>query len=57
MKVRGRWGKKVKDIIPNKKADGRFEVCGSANGRPMLVGVYFPFSGTRFDPVYASPPL
>lgn len=27
-------------MIPNKKADGRFEVCGSANGRPMLAGVY-----------------
>ena len=36
MEVRERWGEKVKDIIPNKKADGRFEVCGSANGRPML---------------------
>jgi hypothetical protein len=45
MEVRGRWWKKAKDIIPNKKADGRFEVCGSANGRPMLVGVYFSFFG------------
>jgi len=31
MDVRGRWRKKAKDIMPNKKADGRFEGCGSAN--------------------------
>ena len=39
MEVRGRWRKKAKDIMPNKKADGRFEVCGSANGLPTLIGV------------------
>jgi hypothetical protein len=35
--VRGRWRKKAKDIMPNKKADGRFE-CVAQRGRPMLVG-------------------
>ena len=52
MDVRGRWRKKAKDMIPNKKADGRFEVCGSANcllaypHRRLL----FPFSVTQIDP-------
>jgi len=32
MEVRGRWRKKAKDIVPNKKAEGRFE-CVAQQGR------------------------
>ena len=41
MEVRGRWRKKVKDIVPNKKADGRFECVAQQACRPMLIGVCF----------------
>jgi hypothetical protein len=48
MEVRGRWWKKAKDIIPNKKADGRFEVCGSARVGLCSSASSFPFSVTRY---------
>jgi len=41
MEVRGRWRKEVKDIVPNKKADGRFECVAQQACRPMLIGVCF----------------
>ena len=51
MEVRGRWWKKAKDIMPNKKADGRFEVCGSARSAYACRRLLFPFSATQIDPV------
>jgi len=41
MEVWGRWRKKVKDIVPNKKADCRFECVAQQACRPMLIGVCF----------------
>lgn len=46
MDVRGRWRKKTKDIVPNKKADEGFEVCGSASTRPMLWAANISFPGS-----------
>lgn len=46
MNVRGRWWKEVKDILPNKKAEGRFE-CGSASPSAYANWrLLFPFSVT-----------
>jgi len=51
MEVWGRWRKKVKDIVPNKKADCRFECVAQQACRPMLIGVcVFLFRPMRLIP-------
>jgi len=54
MQVQGRWRKEVKDIMPNKKADGRFEVCGSARSAIGLWRLFFLFRSKILIPCESS---